>query len=1039
MGLGDWLRRTDRRRSGAPVRENGEGTGRGGGGTAVPASATAPASGAASVSPAPASGEGDGGGWDGGWRRVAPPSVTVARSSIGVSDGLRFRSRLASWQNPTLGGELGHSVLPSAPVGLIHGVARPGSARTASPGGPLLLRAVRPQEADEPAGPTPNLPSASGNRAAGRDSRAGGLTGAASGTGAGKPGPGAPSVQRSAGAAPSAARGSSSGSAGRSGASGSSKSSGPSGASGASGPSRSSGPSGSSGSGASSRAARVSDPHTTTGHAHGDGPDFGYRARPAAVRPQRIAPPLIVARRPAMPLRQIAGLPPVTPVTPSGPAAPSAAPSAPAPAPAAPATAVQRAVSERPSGPDRTAPEPPSPDRASGPPAAEVVRPALGKPLRALPDGARPAGDGGPAGVGVVPSAPASTPPAAELPVLQRRATDPPSPPATPHATPRVPAPGSAQAQAKASARQQPTPDSRPRTSQPSQQTQSSQSSQPSQSARTSGPSTPSGPAPSVQRAPAPGGATPTASSPASRIDASGGSRARVRGGIGTPLPSLPPTARLGGDAPLLGDRTSPGTGTRPGPLRAPGHGPATTPGSGPVVPAHASAPQGPPAAMPVRSASAAPGAPAVPAPPSPGTAAVQRAAAPGPARTSSDASPPPVRIRPVARDRATPRGSGDTAPSLPPAVQRSRALLTERRLTVNTGSAEGFSAPPTAAAAGGGTARPVVAATWRRDVPQPGPADARTGNLPSARQPTPSGAVPSDPVQRSATTNPVHRGGGGPVTPGHAPHPTADATTDAAAPTPRGGVLQRLVRRSGRATNASPASPSAPQPGPAHRTAAAAPVVRRTATSPSAPSAPSAPAAPLPYARSARPGTPSAPSTPSGASASATAAGPRRFPVVRPHPPGAARPGADAVPVQRLAMPVVPDGAGPPAAGPAPVDGAAPAAPPGLSVRVPPRTPAQTAGAGRPESRAQAVQRAAANAGITGVPVQAAPAKPAVQRAGPAAGAEDGPDASPANRLSGTEIEELARRLLDPVSRLIRADLRRGRERSGRLHDGRR
>ncbi|MCL6291885.1 hypothetical protein [Streptomyces sp. 43Y-GA-1] len=1028
MGLGDWLRRTDRRRSGAPVRENGEGTGRGGGGTAVPASATAPASGAASVSPAPASGEGDGGGWDGGWRRVAPPSVTVARSSIGVSDGLRFRSRLASWQNPTLGGELGHSVLPSAPVGLIHGVARPGSARTASPGGPLLLRAVRPQEADEPAGPTPNLPSASGNRAAGRDSRAGGRTGSgtgsASGTGAGKPGPGAPSVQRSAGAAPSG-------------------DSGTSGASGASGPSRSSGPSGSSGSGPSSRAARASDPHTATGHAHGDGPDSGYRARPAAVRPQRIAPPLIVARRPAMPLRQIAGLPPAAPVTPSGPAAPSAAPSTPAPA-AAPA-AVQRAVSERRSGPDRTAPEPPSPDRASGPPAAEVVRPALGKPLRALPDGARPAGDGGPAGVGVVPSAPASTPPAAEMPVLQRRATDPPSPPATPHATPRVPAPGSAQA--KASARQQPTPDSRPRTSQSSRQTQSSQqtqpsrSAQPSQSARTSGPSTPSGPAPSVQRAPAPGGATPTASSPASRPDASGGSRARARGGIGTPLPSLPPTARLGGDAPLLGDRTSPGTGTRPDPLRVPGHGPATTPGSGPVVPAHASAPQGPPAAMPVRSASAAPATSAAPAPPSPGTAAVQRAAAPGPARTSSDAPPPPVRIRPVARDRATPRGSGGTAPSLSlsPTVQRSRALLTERRLTVNTGSAEGFSAPPAAPAAGGGTARPVVAATWRRDVPQPGPADARTGNLPSARQPTPSGAVPSDPVQRSATTNPVHRGGGGPVTPGHAPHPTADATTDAAAPTPPGGVLQRLVRRSGLATNASPASPSAPQPGPAHRTAAATPVVRRTATSPSAPSAPSAPAAPLPYARSARPGTPSAPSTPSGASASATAAGPRRFPVVRPHPPGAARPGADAVPVQRLAMPVVPDGAGPPAAGPAPVDGAAPAAPPGLSVRVPPRTPAQTAGAGRPESRAQAVQRAAANAGITGVPVQAAPAKPAVQRAGPAAGAEDGPDASPANRLSGTEIEELARRLLDPVSRLIRADLRRGRERSGRLHDGRR
>ncbi len=38
-----------------------------------------------------------------------------------------------------------------------------------------------------------------------------------------------------------------------------------------------------------------------------------------------------------------------------------------------------------------------------------------------------------------------------------------------------------------------------------------------------------------------------------------------------------------------------------------------------------------------------------------------------------------------------------------------------------------------------------------------------------------------------------------------------------------------------------------------------------------------------------------------------------------------------------------------------------------------------------------------------------------------------------------GVDIEDLARRLLDPVSRLIRADLRRGRERSGRPYDGRR
>ncbi|MFH9137947.1 hypothetical protein [Streptomyces sp. NPDC017524] len=168
----------------------------------------------------------------------------------------------------------------------------------------------------------------------------------------------------------------------------------------------------------------------------------------------------------------------------------------------------------------------------------------------------------------------------------------------------------------------------------------------------------------------------------------------------------------------------------------------------------------------------------------------------------------------------------------------------------------------------------------------------------------------------------------------------------------------------------------------------------------------------------------------------SATAAATRPVPVVRPHPPEAPRPEA-AVPVQRLAMPVAPDGAGPPLTGPA--AGTAPGAPSGPSVRVPPRAPAQSAGAGRPESRAQAVQRAAAKAGITGVPVQAAPPKPAAGTTGAATGSGDASDAPSANRLSGTEIEELARRLLDPVSRLIRADLRRGRERSGRLHDGRR
>ncbi|MFE7403824.1 hypothetical protein [Streptomyces sp. NPDC057557] len=161
--------------------------------------------------------------------------------------------------------------------------------------------------------------------------------------------------------------------------------------------------------------------------------------------------------------------------------------------------------------------------------------------------------------------------------------------------------------------------------------------------------------------------------------------------------------------------------------------------------------------------------------------------------------------------------------------------------------------------------------------------------------------------------------------------------------------------------------------------------------------------------------------------------------PVVRPHPPAPDRLGAAAAPVQRMSMPVVPEPAGPTTTGPAAGDGAPLTGPPSLSVRVPQRGPAPAAGAGSSGTTAQTLQRAAADAGITGVPVRAAPVKPAepLQRTGSA-----GPaivDAPATNRVTGADIEELARRLLDPVSRLIRADMRRGRERAGRLYDGRR
>ncbi|MDX3452702.1 hypothetical protein PV396_12215 [Streptomyces sp. ME02-8801-2C] len=47
----------------------------------------------------------------------------------------------------------------------------------------------------------------------------------------------------------------------------------------------------------------------------------------------------------------------------------------------------------------------------------------------------------------------------------------------------------------------------------------------------------------------------------------------------------------------------------------------------------------------------------------------------------------------------------------------------------------------------------------------------------------------------------------------------------------------------------------------------------------------------------------------------------------------------------------------------------------------------------------------------------------------------ESGKDGTPPD----PDLDDLARRLLDPVSRLLRTELRRGRDRTGRPYDGRR
>jgi hypothetical protein len=88
-------------------------------------------------------------------------------------------------------------------------------------------------------------------------------------------------------------------------------------------------------------------------------------------------------------------------------------------------------------------------------------------------------------------------------------------------------------------------------------------------------------------------------------------------------------------------------------------------------------------------------------------------------------------------------------------------------------------------------------------------------------------------------------------------------------------------------------------------------------------------------------------------------------------------------------------------------------------------------------------VQRAAAELGVTGVPVTATPVRSASASVARGAGATGDPPsteaATAAKPPAAPDIEDLARRLVEPVSRLLRTDLRRGRERAGRPYDGRR
>ncbi|MEV6837713.1 hypothetical protein AB0N17_24940 [Streptomyces sp. NPDC051133] len=111
-----------------------------------------------------------------------------------------------------------------------------------------------------------------------------------------------------------------------------------------------------------------------------------------------------------------------------------------------------------------------------------------------------------------------------------------------------------------------------------------------------------------------------------------------------------------------------------------------------------------------------------------------------------------------------------------------------------------------------------------------------------------------------------------------------------------------------------------------------------------------------------------------------------------------------------------------------------APGAPPVPVVRASRTTPATAAAERGAGPAVPVVQRAVQRAGGGAVPDQVPDKAPPPRGRQRSASAPAGTAQEP-----GIDLDELARRLLEPMARLLRADLRRGRERAGRPYDGRR
>ncbi|MDH6108479.1 hypothetical protein P3T36_003877 [Kitasatospora sp. MAP12-15] len=883
-------------------------------------------------------GVGAGGGAGGGWRAVAPLAPTIAGAAAGVSDGLRFRSRLASWRDPSLCGELGHAVLGSAPVGILRAVARPlGPATSAGGGEPVMSYAAPPA-------PVP----------AAALEHDGPVT----------------QVQRSG-------------------------------------------------------AVRRRLPATS---ATGVVPDVGAaptagKARPrrsGLVRPRPVGESLIMAPRPwSSPTRTVAVIPPL-PLPPRPPrrverpdATSTGAAATQRSADAGQPGVVAGAEATAGAGPAET-PAPIAAQRTvgdSGPTAGGVVqragvegaasgRPVLGAPLAALPASASPqlAADGRRPGRARADDV--SGPALAPMPIV-------PAPSPAPAPSPLVPqAVGSAEI-------------------------------------------LPGGP-----------GAGPSAAAPQPTLQRHADSApARTRGGLGAPLNALPPTAGVpGGTAALLGRRggavprvtdTAASGGTQDGSGSAREHGAPTS-----LALPQPPAPPQPPArtGMVLRSKGAPREAAAPDAPHTPGrtgtsdSTAVQRAVDGGSGSARRDGAALTVPVR-------SPVPGGGIVRRTTEPVHRARGLLGARRTALALAASAPVPATGTDRAAAPAT--PVVRPAWRQ-VP-PASTDSRSATdsavsgswrrratavlrLPwrgEARRPDASRSErPANPVEsvfpggagqdvrpsrlgatraRRPSVQRSTSGGPRPTTPDAQPELLASALRPAATPLPRG-------RRADRTVPPVVATPDAVR----HRGTASTSASR------------GGPGPSVPLVRLARPGTAAAPAPVQRLPVGLRAAQPFQ---VQP-PSGGSWPArtaeGDVVTPGALATPGTP---GTPAA--PGTDRLTTLRPPAAPTTSPsPPSPSQSSA-----GTARVLQRVAEQAGLSGVPLTAVPprtpaaAPPLTAAASHAEASTRSPTetAATAETTAGADIDELARRLIEPVGRLLRAELRRGRERAGRPYDGRR